>query len=224
MFGLFGKKAKTRITSINIRLQGATHQIPGVESSEKAIEIRIPFKNKVHSDMLTDAGVFKAQEGKPISIKEIKVSDPFVLASVDPKPPLEIKSGDSIEFRLSVGVPDHNYSGPLTVSFEAASEEVIHLEIARTILDYKGKKTEIESSARMLNLQKNGILVEKVQMMKAMGFGDTVSGAEAAFPFKIVSTDPKLPVKIDQPNGYIMAFYIQAPDHSYSGDLEIKVL
>ena len=62
----------------------------------------------------------------------------------------------------------HNYSGPLTVSLESASEEVIHIEIARTILDYKGKKTEIESSARMLNVQKNGILVENVQLFKAV--------------------------------------------------------
>ena len=122
-----------------------------------------------------------------------------------------------------LNAPPHNYSGPLTVSFESASEEVIHIEIARTVLNYKGKKTEIESSARMLNLQKNGIMVEKVQMMKAVAFGDTIGSAEAGFPFKLVSTDPKLPVKMDAPNGYIMSFYIQAPDHSYSGDLEITV-
>ena len=223
MFGLFGKKARTTITAINIRLQGHVHQMAGVSSSEKVIEVKIPFKNKVHSDMLTEAGVFKSVKGKPISIKEVKVSEPFTIASIEPKAPLEINSGDAVEFKISINAPPHNYSGPLTVSFESASEEVIHIEIARTILIYKGKRTEIESSARMLNLQKNGILVEKVQMMKAIGFGETISKAEMGFPFKIVSTDPKMPVKIETPNGYIMGFYIQAPDHSYSGDLEITV-
>ena len=100
---------------------------------------------------------------------------------------------------------------------------MVHIEIARTILDYKGKKTEIESSARMLNVQKNGILVENVQLYKAMSYGDTVKSVEVGFPFKLASTDPKLPVKLDTPNGYIMGFFIQAPDHSYSGDLVIKI-
>jgi len=223
MLGLFKRKAKTTITAINIRLQGHVHQIAGVSSSEKVVELRIPFRNKVHSDMLTEGGVFKSVKGKPISITEVKVSDPFTIASIEPKAPLEIKSDEAVEFKIALNVPGHNYSGPLTVSFESASEEVIHIEIARTILNYRGKKTEIESSARMLNLQKNGILVEKVQMMKAVGFGDSVAKAEVGFPFKLVGTDPTLPVKIDTPNGYIMAFQIQAPDHSYSGDLEITV-
>jgi hypothetical protein len=223
MFGLFGGKKKTTITGINIRLQGHTHQLKGLESPDEVIEIKIPFKNKVHSDMLTDAGVFKAQEGKPMSIKEIKVSDPFTIVDVDPKPPLEIKSGASVEFKLKLNAPKHNYNGPLTVSLEAASEEVVHIEIARTILEWKGKRTEIESSARMLNVQKNGILVENVQMYKALSSGDTVTNVDVEFPFKLASTEPKLPVKLDTPNGYIMGFYIQAPDHSYSGDLVIKV-
>ena len=98
---------------------------------------------------------------------------------MEPKAPLDIKSDESVEFRIRLNAPTHNYTGPLTISFEAASEEVVHIEIARTILDYKGKRTEIESSARMLNVQKNGILVENVQMYKAVGFGDTISGAEA---------------------------------------------
>jgi hypothetical protein len=223
MFGLFGKKARTTITNINIRLQGHVHQIEGISTSEKVIELKIPFKNKVHSDMLTDAGIFKSVKGKPIDIKEIKVSDPFKIVSVEPMAPLQIQSDQSIEFKISLTAPDHNYSGPLTISFEAATDEVVHIEIARTILKYKGKKTEIESSARMLNVQKNGIIVENVQLYKAMSSGDTVSKATAEFPFKIVSTEPKLPVKLDAANGYIMSFYIQAPDHSYSGELEIGI-
>ncbi len=220
---LFGKRAKTNITAINIRLQGHVHQLGGMSSSEKVLEIRIPFRNKVHSDMLTEAGVFRAAKGKPISITAIKASDPFTIASVEPKAPLEVKSGEAVEFSIRLNAPAHNYSGPLTISFESASEEVIHVEIARTILAYRGRRTEIESSARMLNLQKNGILVEKVQMMKAVGFGDTVTRAEAGAPFRLVSTEPKLPAKMDSPSGFIMSFYLQAPDHSYSGDLEIAI-
>jgi hypothetical protein len=223
MLGLFGGKRKTTITGINIRLQGAVHQLKGLESGDEVIELTIPFKNKVHSDMLTDAGVFKAQEGKPISIREVKVSDPFGLIEVEPKAPIEVKSGQSVEFKIKLTAPKHNYTGPLTISFEAVSEEVVHIEIARTILEWKGKRTEIESSARMLNVQKNGIIVENVQLYKAMSSGDTVTSAEAEFPFKLASTEPKMPVKLDATNGYIMGFYIQAPDHSYSGDLVIKV-
>ncbi|MDE1865034.1 MAG: hypothetical protein KGH94_00120 [Candidatus Micrarchaeota archaeon] len=223
MFNLFGGKRKTTITGINIRLQGAVHQLKGLESGDSVIELRIPFRNKVHSDMLTDAGVFKAQEGKPISIKEIKVSDPFSIVGIEPKAPVEIKSGDAVEFRIRVNAPEHNYTGPLTISFETAAEEVVHIEIARTILEWKGKRTEIESSARMLNVQKNGIIVENVQLYKAMSFGDIVTSADVEFPFRMASTEPKLPVKLDTPNGYIMGFFIQAPDHSYSGDLVIKI-
>lgn len=226
MFGLFGKpkRAKTTISAINIRLQGATHQLKGIESSESVIPLTIPFKNKVHSDMLTDAGVFKAQEGKPITIREVKVSDPFSLVgAVEPATPIEIKSGQTVEFKLMLNAPKHNYTGPLTVSLESEAEEVVHIEIAKTVLEWKGKRVEIQSSARMLNVQKNGIIVENVQMYKALSFGDTVTGVEMEFPFKLASTDPKLPVKMDGQNGFIMGFFIQAPDHSYSGDLVIKV-
>lgn len=223
MLGLFKKRSRTTITGINIKLQGHPHQLPGRESNEDTIELVLPFKNKVHSDMLTEAKVFKATKGKPILITAIKVSEPFSLASVTPNVPLSVESGTEVEFKVSIGVPKHNFTGPLNVSFETETEEVIHIEISKTILVWKGKRVEIESSARMLNLQKNGILVEKVQMMKALSFGDTISGATAEFPFKIVGADPKLPVRIDTPNGYIMAFYVQAPPHSYSGELIINV-
>lgn len=223
MFNLFGGKKKTTITNINIRLQGATHQLKGLESADSVIELKIPFKNKVHADMLTDAGVFKAQEGKPITINEVKVSDPFSIVEVLPKTPLDIKSGQSVEFKLRLNAPKHNYTGPLTVSLEAATEEVVHIEIARTILEWRFKRTEIESSARMLNVQKNGIIVENVQLYKGMSFGDVITRVEAEPPFKMASTDPKLPVTLDGANGYIMGFYIQAPDHSYSGDLVLKI-
>lgn len=223
MLGLFNKSRKTMVTAVNIKLQGHTHKLDGTESNSDTIELKIPFKNKIHSDMLTDAKVFKAEKSKPLKIDMIKVADPFSLISVEPKVPIEIKSDELINFKVTIGVPKHNYTGPVNISFESVSEEVIHIEITKTILAYRGRKTEIESSSRMLNLQKNGIFVEKVQMLKAMSFGDSVFAAEVAFPFKLVNTEPKLPADLNTPNGYIMSFYIQAPNHHYSGALEIRI-
>lgn len=211
------------ITAINIKLQGHTHKLEGMEASGKQVEVKIPFRNKIHSDMLTEANVFKSVKSKPIRIDAAKVAEPFSLIAVEPKTPIEIKSDELVNFKLTVGVPSHNYTGPMNISFESLGEEVAHIELTKTFLVYKGKKTEIESSSRMLNLQKNGIFVEKVQMYKAMSSGDTLNSVEVAFPFKLVNTDPKLPAKMETPNGYIMAFFIQAPDHNYSGTLEISI-
>jgi len=223
MFDFLRKKNKTTVTSVNVKLQGYTHKLPGMESSKGKIELEIPFRNKTHSDMLTEAGVFKAAKGKPLSIQSIEVLDPFKLASVEPKPPLVVKADETIKFKIIVDAPAHNYTGPLSINFNSVGEEVIHIELTKTSLVWNGAKKEIESSSRMLNLQKGGILVEKVQLFKAMRYGDMAKSIEVSFPFKLVSTDPKLPAKIDDPNSYIMALYLQAPQHNYSGELEIKI-
>jgi hypothetical protein len=223
MFDLFKKSRKTTVTAVNIKMQGQTHTLEGVESGGETIALKIPFRNKTHADMLTEAKVFKTEKPRPLNIEAIKVAGPFSLVSIEPRVPVEIKPDELVNFMVTIGVPKHNYTGPVNISFEPASEGTIRIEITKTVLDYRGKKTEMEHSSRVLALHKNGIFVEKVQMLKAVPFGGAVRAAEAAFPFRLVNTEPKLPAELNTPNGYMMSFCIQAPDHQYSGALMIRV-
>lgn len=223
MFGFLKGGKRTTITGINVKLQGYTHQLPGLESTKEKIEIEIPFKNKTHADIMTEAKVLKVEKAKPLVLQEIKVSEPFKVSSIEPNTPLEVKPDESIKIKITLDAPAHNYSGPLNVNLVTPGEEVIHIELARTILVWKGQKKEIESSARMFNAQKGGIFAENVQLYKIMKHGDVAKSIEVSFPFKFVSTDPKLPVTISDANSHILGIYLQAPQHSYSGDLEIKI-
>lgn len=211
------------ITGINIKLHGYMHSISGMTVKERTFPLEIPFKNKVHRDMLTEAALFKAQKAEPLRIKGIEIAEPFTLVSIEPKLPIEIKSDESVTFKMVIGAPEHNYSGPMNISFASDSAEVVHIEITKTVLEAKGRRTEIETSSRILNLPKGQIFNEKIQLYKAFSYGDSVSRVEIASPFAFVSSEPKLPLKIDDTNTYILNLYIQAPPASYAGILEIKI-
>jgi hypothetical protein len=221
----FLKKNKNtvKITNINIKLHGYMHSISGLEIKEKTFTLDIPFKNKVHKDMLTEAASFKAQKAEPLKIKSIEISEPFKLLSIEPKLPIEVKSDEQVTFKLSIEVPEHNYSGPMTIVFGSDGVEMVHIEITKSVLEAKGIKTEIETSSRILNLPKGQIFSEKIQLYKALSYGETVSKVEIAAPFAFVSSEPKLPLKIDDPNTCILNLYIQGPTSSYAGILEIKI-
>lgn len=220
---IFNKGRVTRITAINVKLQGFTHALKGMESKGETIDIDIPFKNKVHVDMLTEAGVFKAEKGKPMRIDKITVAEPFQLVETVPKAPVEVPSGGQANFRITVKPPGHSYTGPLSISFASEPVEMVHIEITRTVMDHKGKRTEIAASSKMLNIEKGKIFTEKVQLYKVMGFNESANSMSVSFPFKLVSTDPKLPTTIDSPNSYIIALYIQAPQQNYSGELVVTI-
>lgn len=223
-FNLFNaKKSTLTITSVNLKLQGQMHNLKGMEVKGTTFEVEVPFKNKTHTDMLTEATQFKAEAAKPFPIKGIEVADPFKLVSVIPALPIEVKADEKIDFKLTIEGPDHNYTGPVTISFLSEIIETIHVEITKTILNLNGKKTAIETSSRILNLQKGHIFSEKIQLYKAMSYGDTVNKIEIASPFTFVSSDPKLPIKLDNTNGYILQLYIQAPTTPYAGVLEVKI-
>lgn len=221
MFNLFKKKKATRITAINLKLQGYTHVLAGLDSSAEQIELKIPFKNKLHTDMLVNSGYFKAEKSKPITIEKIEVSEPFIPTSIEPKVPIEIEADALVEFKINVTAPPHNYSGPLNLHFVSKSPELIHLEISKTVLVYKGKKVEIESSSRMLNIEKGKIFIEKIQLLKSMSYGDNLSKVSASFPFKLIGTDPILPLQLDGSKPTILSLQIQSPQQTYSGVMEI---
>ena len=215
---------KTTITSINITLQNYVHSINGMQVRESTFEVAIPYTNKTHTDLLTNSTEFKAEEAKPFVIKAITVADPFKLLSYEPKTPIEVKADQRIEFKLKVEAPKHNYTGPMNVTFNSDNVETIHVEISKTALIHNGTKTEIETSSRILNIPKGQIFVEKVQLYKALSYNDAVNAITIEAPFKFVSSMPKLPLKIDDTNSYILELYIQAPQTSYAGPLEITLL
>ncbi len=222
--GIFGgKKQKVTITTINLKLHNYVHSMGGRVVTEKTFTLDIPFTNKSHTDMLTQAAAFRTEKAKPIIINSMSVAEPFKLVSVTPKAPVEIKADEKVDFKLEIAVPEHNYTGPMSVNFVSDATPTIHIEISKTILVRNGKKTEIETSSRILNLPKGQIFGEKVQLYKAMSYGDSAKSISIAAPFKFVSSDPKLPLKIDDTNSYIVELYIQAPDAPYAGTLEITV-
>jgi hypothetical protein len=223
MFDFLKRGKKTTVTAVNIRLHGQVHRLEGFESSKPVIEIRIPFKNKLRENMLTKAGVLKLGEQAPIKVEKMEVAEPFKLVSVEPKPPLEVGAGKEVEFLISVAVPEHNYTGPISVSIDSPSAEAVHIEISREFMSFKGKRVEVESSARMLNAQKGGIFTEKVQLYKAMSMGDTASSIELSPPFRLIKTEPALPATIDDPNSFIIQLFVQAPTQNYSGEMEINI-
>ncbi|MGD0510950.1 MAG: hypothetical protein ABSA33_03865 [Candidatus Micrarchaeaceae archaeon] len=211
------------ISAINIKLHGYTHGMPGKVVKERTFVLEIPFTNKTHTDMLTEATEFKAQKAEPIKIKAIEVAEPFKLVSSDPKMPLEVKPDEKMVFKLVIEVPAHNYTGPISINFASDGVETIHVEIAKTTLEAKGRKVDIETSSRIMSLPKGQIFTEKVQLYKAFSYGDRISKIEIEGPFAFVSCEPKLPIKIDDPNSCIINLYIQAPQTSYAGRLDIKM-
>lgn len=216
-------KPKITVTGINLKLHGRMHTLDGIEVKERQFTIDIPFKNKTHSDMLTDAALLKVEKAKILGIKAIEVADPFKLVSVNPRPPIELKADEQVDFRIVLEAPDVSYTGPITISFVSDNVETIHVEITKSVLVAKGSKIPIETSSRILNIQKGSIFSEKVQLYKALSYGDTIKNISIAKPFRFVSSEPKLPLKVSDPNSYIVNLYIQAPDISYSGELEIEL-
>ncbi|MGI0100264.1 MAG: hypothetical protein ACREBH_00865 [Candidatus Micrarchaeaceae archaeon] len=220
---LKGKGNNVTVTSINVKLHGYMHSLKGMDAKEKEFTVEIPFKNKTHTDMLTDAASFKSQKAEPINIKGIEVSGPFKLLGVEPKLPYEVKADEKMTLKLTVESQVSNYTGPMNISLASDEVEMVHIEISKTVLDAKGRKVEIETSSRILNVPKGQIFSEKIQLYKAFSYGDAVSSIELSTPFKFVSSDPKLPLKVDDPNSYILNIYIQAPPDPYAGKLEIKL-
>ena len=216
-------RPKVVISNINIKFMGNMHSIAGMKVSSRLFDLKIPFQNKTHSDMLTEAASFKVQKARPIVVKKIEVMQPFKLNLVAPDVPLEVKPDQKIEFKMKIEAPNYNYEGPLMLNFVSDEIEMVHIEISKTVLSTNGKQTEIETSSRILSLPKGQIFSEKVQLLKALSYGDEIHKIEIEKPFSFVSSDPVLPIKIDKTNSYILNLYIQAPNNPYAGTLEIKL-
>lgn len=221
--GLLGEKKtpspakKVTITNISLRFMGKPHGIAGMEVTERVFELHIPFQNKMGSDLLPDN-----LRGPPIVLNSITVTEPFKLVDVDPKLPVEVPYMSKTRFTLRISAPDMAWEGPLSISFGNEPANNVAINVRRVVLHYEGRSAELEESSIKTSMQKSQLFKQSLQLYQILSLGDTVSKVEVNAPFEIVSTDPKLPIKADKKDSYIMSIYMKCPESSYSGDLDIK--
>ena len=222
----FRKNTKSpliEISSVNIMWNNTFHTLQGLKTLEAQFEIKVPFANNNKVNELVKS-IFKEGKGEIITIKDVSVYKPFELVSIDPKLPININPNEKIEFTIRLNGPKQNYSGPLSIKLVPEEHERVKIEINKTRIIYKGHSIDIDKSEMILSLPKGQIFKNTVQMYKALSLGDVVSEIRINEPFKLVSTEPKLPFKIDNDTSYLATFYITPPDSNYAGPLEITVL
>lgn len=219
--GLLGKLRGNQvvISAINVNWKGGVHRLDGVTSKKQTVEIEIPFANKKGEGVL----MFKTQEKKPEIITAISVQQPFRLLDVSPKPPVEVKEGERVSFKLRIGLPDYGYNGPLNLTLGAAAQEMVMLELPKVVLKRGERSVEVENPRSIISVLKNGVFQHSVQLYKALSYNDRVGSIKVGAPFSLVSSEPKTPFSIDDPNSYIVSLWIQAPDHNYAGPLVIEL-
>ncbi len=211
------KVPKITITGVNLKFMGHTHGLAGMTTDDSTFSLDIPFQNKMGSDLLPDN-----LKGPPIRIGRISVAAPFKLLDVSPALPAEIAFMSKVTFRLKVNGPDVRYEGPLAVDFGNEASDTVNIMIKRVMLHRGDRTEELENSDITANMQKSQVFKQSVQMYKILSLGDTVSRVEVNMPFEVVSTEPKLPVRADRKDSYIISIYMKCPEFSYAGDLDIK--
>ncbi|MDE1851701.1 MAG: hypothetical protein KGH69_03375 [Candidatus Micrarchaeota archaeon] len=213
-----GKSSKVTLTAINLKFMGSVHSIDGMAVGTRDFDLAIPFQNKVGSEMLPDSIT-----GPKMTINSIRVSEPFQLLSVSPKPPVDVGYQERKSFSMRIRAPDMNYEGPMTIDFGNEPKDNVTISIEKVIMAYGSRRTELEESATSMVLQKSQVFKREVQLYKVLSLNDTVNSIRLNEPFELVSTDPKLPIKADRKDSYIIDLYIKAPDYNYAGQLEISM-
>jgi hypothetical protein len=217
----FFKKTKVSVTAVNLRWKGSTHQLGPVKITGRTFEVKIPFQNKPQDDYNMD--FLKTQKKPPIPIRKIDAKEPFRLVSVSPSLPVEVNEGDRIEFRAKIEAPDYSYEGPLNIDILSDSSDMVHIEISKIAVSFGGKTTDITKNPVMMDLQKGQVFKQNVHLLGAVDFDTAINGIEIAPPFTFVSSDPKLPFRLDKKTGFLVDVYIQAPQQNYGGPLEIAL-
>ncbi len=220
--GIFAKKAavSAKITNINIAWKGKFHSLNGMEAKDRTFKVMIPFTNASEvTELVKD--FLKANE-EPAVISSITVDKPFELIDINPKTPISLKANEKVQFELSIRAPEQSYTGPMLVRFVGEEKPKVRIEINKVLLSAKGRTVEVEKSSMIFESGKGQLFRNVVQMYKVLSFGDSVRSVTVSKPFRFVSSDPKLPFKIDNENSFIATFYIQAPEASYAGPMELS--
>ncbi|MGC9205144.1 MAG: hypothetical protein ACP5FN_02625 [Candidatus Micrarchaeia archaeon] len=210
--------SKISVSSISIKYMGQVHNLPGVDFDGNEFEVKIPFSNKPEYDFIA-----KELKGKAVTIKNISVEKPFQIVSIEPKPPCAISFGSSTDFVIKVKAPSISYYGPMNLEFEREEESVVHLGISHISLLHNGNSVEIEDSAISTNVNAGEIIKVGVQLYRILKHKDIVESIKVSEPFEFAYTEPKLPVKLDEEDSYILEIFMKAPAFSYSGPIEIEL-
>ncbi|MFP3215208.1 MAG: hypothetical protein RXR32_01505, partial [Candidatus Micrarchaeota archaeon] len=102
-------------------------------------------------------------------------------------------------------------------------KEFVHLEITNTSINFKGKEVIVDDSLNIMNLLKNGIFEEGIQLLRALDYGTKIESVDVAEPFKFEGSFPKPPFVINDRSSFILSIYIKAPPYNYSGPLIVKL-
>ncbi|MGC8670137.1 MAG: hypothetical protein ACP5TL_03235 [Candidatus Micrarchaeia archaeon] len=214
---------QTEITNLNLKWRGEIHQAPGLKSNKRIIDLVIPFHNREDSiDMLKN--ILKSQVLNEVGIKDVRVSAPFKLLSVEPTPPCIVEYGSKIDFKLKIEVPDYDYKGPIDISFLEDEHEKVKIEINKITLLRGTRSVDIPSTEMILELRKGQAFKVNVQLYKILSYMDMVKGIKVNKPFSFISSMPSTPFSINNKNSFLATIFVQAPDLNYGGPLEISLL
>lgn len=224
IFGIFSNKGKkpspkANITSIIINYLGSTHQLAGKEVYDKEFEIKIPFRNKLSSE-LEDQDVKKPD----LRIDEVEVRPPFKLVSVAPSLPIVLPYGSSTELTLKFEAPEISYSGPLFLNFITKPQEDIHVSISRVVLSSGSASYAVEESSRSIYLQKRGAFKQEIQARAVLKPNSVIREIRVNKPFELSKTMPELPITVPSSDSFIISLYLIAPEFNYAGPLEIELV
>ncbi|MGC8647339.1 MAG: hypothetical protein ACP5SA_00785 [Candidatus Micrarchaeia archaeon] len=217
---LFGKTFKTEITSINLKWHGVIHKAKGLKTNKRIFDVSIPFHNRiVQEDSVRH--LLKSSDIENILLERIDVGAPFKLVGIEPQPPLTIKYGESVDFKLAIEAPQYSYKGPIEIAFTDREPERVKIEINKVVLIGKGRRVEMPHSGMIMELMKSQVFKIDIQLYNLLGYLDIVKGIEASAPFDFVSSMPEPPFKIDDKSSFIVTVFIKAPEISYGGELEL---
>ncbi len=219
-FELF-KKSRVNVTSINLKWKGSVHQLGSIKIKGRTFEVRIPFQNKPQDDFNMD--FLKTQKKPPIPIKKMDVKEPFKLVEITPRLPIEVNEGQRVEFKAKIEAPDYNYEGPLNIDMLSDSSDLAHIEITKIMISFNGKTTDVTKNPMISDLQKGQIFRQNIHLLGVVDFETTINKIEIAAPFSFVSSNPKLPFKVDRKTGFLIDLFVQGPQQNYGGPLEIRL-
>ncbi|MGC9156862.1 MAG: hypothetical protein ACP5GD_01595 [Candidatus Micrarchaeia archaeon] len=208
-----GRKSRFNITSIKINYMGAVHEIAGFSTNDNEFEVRIPFKNRIASDLGDDV---KRPE---LKIDAISVGSPFELLKA-PDLPIVLPYGNSTEIVLKIRAPGMRYTGPLFLNMLVKSSDLVHIGISVIRVSKEGKSKEIPVR-RDVYVAKSDTFKQEIDLSDVVNPGETVNAIKASPPFEISSTLPSLPFSLKEARK--VEVYIKAPSYNYSGPIELSI-
>ncbi len=213
---LFRNKGKGRIniTSVKINYMGAVHELEGLSTNDKEFDIRIPFKNRISSEMGDNVK-------KPdLRIDSISVNEPFELLHVSPELPISLPYGDSIMLVIKIKAPSLSYSGPLFLNMQVRSPELVHIGISTLRISMDGRNKELPIK-RDIYIVKSDVFKQEVDLAGVVNSGESVNAIKASPPFEVSNTLPPLPFTLQE--GQKISIFIKAPNYNYAGPLELEI-